>query len=420
MYFMKIIYLKFLLDLEIQKITSFESSRKSMRSEAAHVFVTMPTKLQPIQLLLVCFYCVLLMGTLCSGPVCNFGTPTQMSTSEMREREGYAMRKKAPGSFKLSRSEQMLLGKIKSASEQRDWQAVCSLFETYPGKAVPIYTAAMNAAFRCRKYQEGASIYEKCEQVCENLDEPVFSAGLRLYGKLGEPEKVRKVWDAAMNKCKLDEVLAASRISAAADEGDVETAAVVLDLMQDKGVPIKKFHLASAIRACWGFGNKQHQAAKYFFQLSPKLGIEPNIVTFSTLAGAYFTAPLEEVLSIYSDMKELNVGANKVFAETFLTTLLQKKNTDIWPRRPDLLPNISRVKSHARIQAARVVLEDFEKAGVELSKLCSNIKQALKLMEEWTDGCSLVCSLFQQENDESSRVLEKSHESRKTHKWKGL
>lgn len=367
--------------LEIPKIASFESSRMWMRSEAAHVFVTMPTKLQPMQLLL-CFYGVLLIGTLCSPRVCNFGAPKQMSTREMREREGYAMRKKAPVSFQLSRSEQMLLGKIKNASEQRDWQAVCSLFETYPGKAVPIYTAAMNAAFRCRKYQEGASIYKKCEQVCENLDEPVFSAGLRLFGKLGEPEKVRKVWDAVIKKGNINDVLAASRINAAADEGDVETAAAVLDLMQDKGVPIKKFHLASAIQACWGFGNKQHQAAKYFFQLSPELGLKPDIVTFTSLAGAYFTAPLEDVLSIYSDMKELNVGANKVFAETFLTTLLQKKKSDTWPRRHDLLPNILRAKPHARIQAARCVLEDFEMAGVELSKLSADIKRALKLMEK--------------------------------------
>ena len=316
----------------------------------------------------------------------------------MREREGHAMRKKAPNSFQLSRSERMLLGKITSASEKRDWQAVCSLFEKYTGKAVAIYTAAMNAAFRCQKYQEGASIYNQCEQVCENLDEPVFSAGLRLFGKLGEPEKVRKVWDEVIKNCNINDVLAASRINAAADEGDVRTAAEVLDLMQDKGVPIKKYHLSSAIRACWGFGNKQHQAAKYFFQLSPQLGLEPDIVTFTSLAGAYFTAPLEDVLSIYSDMKELNVGANKVFAETILTTLLQKRTSDIWPRRPDLLPNILRAKPNARIQAARCVLEDFEKAGVELSKLSANIKQALKLMEEWTDGVH-PCLQFVQETD---------------------
>jgi len=305
-----------------------------------------------------------------------------MSLNEVREREGHAMRKKAPHSSQLSRSERMLLGKITSASKTRDWQAVCSLFENYPGKAVAIYTAAMNAAFRCQKYQEGASIYKKCEQVCQNLDEPVFSAGLRLFGKLGEPEEVRQVWDAAIKKCNINDVLAASRINAAADEGDVETAAAVLDLMQDKGIPIKKYHLASAIRACWGFGNKQHQAAKYFFQLSPELGLKPNIVTFTSLAGAYFTAPLEDVLSICSEMNKMNVSADKVFAETFLTTLLQKKTSDIWPRRPDLLPNILRAKPHARIQAARCVLEDFEKAGVELSSLSANIKQALKLMEE--------------------------------------
>ena len=153
--------------------------------------------------------------------------------------EGHAMRKKAPHSSQLSRSERMLLGKITSASKTRDWQAVCSLFENYPGKAVAIYTAAMNAAFRCQKYQEGASIYKKCERVCQNLDEPVFSAGLRLFGKLGEPEEVRQVWDTVIKKGNINDVLAASRINAAADEGDVETAAAVLDLMQEKGIQLK-------------------------------------------------------------------------------------------------------------------------------------------------------------------------------------
>lgn len=82
-----------------------------MRSKAA-----MPTMLQPMQFLL-CLYCVLLMGTLCSPRMCNFGIPRQMSLNEVREREGHAMRKKAPHSSQLSRSERMLLGKITSASK---------------------------------------------------------------------------------------------------------------------------------------------------------------------------------------------------------------------------------------------------------------------------------------------------------------
>ena len=60
----------------------------------------------------------------------------------------------------LSGQEGILMQDISVASEQRKWATVQAHFGNYTGKSVKVYTAAMNAALRCRKYEEGAAIYE--------------------------------------------------------------------------------------------------------------------------------------------------------------------------------------------------------------------------------------------------------------------
>ena len=140
----------------------------------------------------------------------------QQSLSSVRERSGLALRIKAGGSlsgFSLSSHEKRLLGNISRASESMDWKKVRSLLATYTGTAVPIYTAAMHGAFRCRKYKEGSLIYEECHQSCKELDQPIFTLALKIYGKLGKKTEVRKVWDEALEVCNVSQVLASARIS---------------------------------------------------------------------------------------------------------------------------------------------------------------------------------------------------------------
>lgn len=184
---------------------------------------------------------------------CCFGKPRQEPSSVVRERSGQALRTKADGArspFELHAQDKAVLTKISTASQRRDWQSVQSSFAGYTGSAVPVYTAALHAAFRCRKYKEGALIFDKCQAVCEGLDGPVFSAALRIFGKLGEHDRVRRVWNDTLAVCKLNDVLASARLCAAADEGDVEGAASVLDLMESQGINIQIYHISSAMRAC--------------------------------------------------------------------------------------------------------------------------------------------------------------------------
>ena len=106
---------------------------------------------------------------------------------------------------------------------------------------------------------------------------------MRIFGKLGKPEKVRVIWDEAREKCTLSHMLVASRLHAAADEGDVETAAAMLDLLNTSKLEIDSIVITSAIRSCWGWGAKQHRAAKYFWDSFP---------AFALLRGPLSLSPL--------------------------------------------------------------------------------------------------------------------------------
>ena len=130
--------------------------------------------------------------------------------------------------------------------------------------------------------------------------------------------------------------------------------------------------ITSAIRSCWS----SSKAARYFYGLFGKLGLTPDIVTFGALAGAFKFSPLEDVLWTYKEMKAQQIAPDRVFAETFLISVLggsQKKSTnaEVFARE-----NLRR----ERLQAAREALKDFESQGVELSGFCREVKRALSIV----------------------------------------
>eukprot|EP00438_Fugacium_kawagutii_P033677 Skav230546 [mRNA] locus=scaffold1365:146599:147561:+ [translate_table: standard] len=317
-------------------------------------------------------------------PLQAFGQPKQESLMAMRERTGQAVRRKVRDSLgitlPLSQADKILLREISIASEQRKWQEVQSHFDAYSGQAIQIYTAVMNAAVRCRRYSEGAVIYERCRETCEQLTEPTFTAAIKIFGKLGQHEKVRQIWAKAIKECKLSEILIGSRIDAAADEGDVETAAAMLDLLQTNKLEINKLRITSALRSCWGWGPKQHKAAKYLWKLFAKLNVKPDVAAFTTLMGAYSTAPLQDVLAAKAEMDSLEIEPNRVFGETFLTTVLQQDFKHL-KQFDDLVRALTDKPPH-RLQAARVTLENYEATGVEMTRLCKKIRAALQILKQ--------------------------------------
>ena len=308
-----------------------------------------------------------------------FAQPRQESLRAVRERSGQAIQASANrmGNFTLSVPEKKLVSVISSASRERNWIGAKSAFAKYTGDAPPVYAAVLHAAFRCRKYKEGALIYEKCQQRCKDLDPPVYTQALRIFGKLGEQAKVRDVWNEALEKCDLSIVLASSRIAAAADSGDVETAAEVLDLMEKKSIPIDVQHMSSAIRACWGWGHKSHKAATYFYELCPRLGLKPNLIVFTCLIGAYDSAPLDLITSTYQTMRKLEIAADSAFAETYLISVFSKPQ-DLYLQNWKSAMRWLSDKPVDRLQAAQAALVDFENDGVELTSLATTVKEALK------------------------------------------
>ena len=311
---------------------------------------------------------------LLSGSPC-FGRPRQPPLEVLRERTGHAVRSSARvmNDFALDREEAIMLSKIAQASQQRDWPAAYSAFNMYGGSGAPIYSAAMHAAFRCREYMLGAQIWEKYQANCKIVDLPGFTSAIRIFGKLGETTRVQEIWDDAMKAHELNEVVAGARIAAAADAGDVEAAAETLDKMASSNVSINKLHINSAIRACWGWGHRQHKAAKYFFDLLEHFQIRPNVVLFTSLVGAYGESSLRELLSVYQQMKALGVEPDPVFAEIYLFSVLKKNRAE----------NVRRTLQQnpvERLQAARDALNDFKKAGVRLGRACAKVDRELAVM----------------------------------------
>lgn len=252
----------------------------------------------------------------------------------------------------LTDAEKQLLTSISTASEARDWSRVQFLTAKYSGTSSAIYSAAMKGAFRCQKYEEGSSLYNKWLQAGGLDHEPLYVFAIKIFGKLGEAEKVREVYERALKALKLSEILAAARINAAADEGDVEAAAAVLDEMENASLLVNVAHVSSAIRACSGWGKNGHKAAEYLFRLLPRLGLEPNIVLFTCLVRAYHTASLDELILVYREMKDLQVAPNHVFAETYIVSLLQTDAKIGIPRDLDDLCDVLRDKPIERLQAA--------------------------------------------------------------------
>lgn len=310
----------------------------------------------------------------------GFAQSRQQSLRRVRERAGQALSVSASGmgNFTLTVQETKLMGEISSAGKKGNWIAAKSAFAGYTGNAPPVYTAVLHAAFRCRKYKEGALLYKQCRQRCNHIHQPVYTQALRIFGKLKDEAILCEVWDEALERCDLDYdgVLASARIAAAADVGDPETAAEVLDLLQRKDIPIRLQHIASAIRACWGRGKNRHKAAKYFFDLCPQVSVTPNLIVFTCLIGAYKTAPLEDLTSAYHAMRVLKIAPDTPFTETYLISVLQGDKTIKWDN-PEITVNSLRNKPIERLQAARRALADFQRDGVQLTKMSRIVKEAL-------------------------------------------
>ncbi len=79
-------------------------------------------------------------------------------------------------------------------------------------------------------------------------------------------------------------------------------------------------------------------------------------------------------------MKAWQIVPNRVFAETFLTSLLGGERLGRWRDPERMAQEQLRYKPPERLEAARHALNDFESQGVELSRLCRKIGKALSML----------------------------------------
>eukprot|EP00438_Fugacium_kawagutii_P014214 Skav201454 [mRNA] locus=scaffold6:286836:288388:+ [translate_table: standard] len=319
----------------------------------------------------ICWLLLLTAIFLQTSP-CGFAGTSQQALSELREQCGRAIRQRAAGmdDAEMSPEDGELLANISSASKRKDWLAVKSFFESYAGSAAPIYTAAMRAASKDGQYRYAAEVYEKCRANCKDIGLPAYTTALQIFRQLKNEAMVQQIWTEALEAHGLDKLFASARIAAAADAGDVEAAKETLDRMEASNISIDVRHMNSAMQACWGWGDKQHKAARYFFDLLPRFNITPTVVTFTTLIGSYSSESLQEILSAYNEMKDLDIKPDRKFAETYLFKVLPcSKGTSI----EDQIPK----QSKERLQAARSALDDFKRAGVPLSGACKGADREL-------------------------------------------
>ena len=314
----------------------------------------------------------------------GFSVGGQEPLRKLRDRSGFQMPVHGIEPYDSFTKEGMqLLRKVTDAGDRGDWQQVRSLFSGYTGTDTPVYNAVMHIAYRCGQYREAARLYEQLCSLNMTKTAPTFTAALVVYAKLDDQAAVHRVWSEARKTIELEQPVAGARIAAAARAGDVETAAVVLDEMNQSRVEIQVSHVSSAIRACWGASGQHHNAAKYLFNLLLDLDLEPDIVTFTNLAGAYSTATLEDVLAVYAKMRDLGIEANRVFAEVYLATLLSipKKEAQQTHRTVNEIIVYLLECSRERVAAARVALTDFKAAGIDLTAFCQDIDKALLQLE---------------------------------------
>ena len=218
-----------------------------------------------------------------------------------------------------------LLSRIAEVRDRGDWQSVWRLFRKYDGKELPVFHAVLHTAFSCGQYKEGLAVYTRLQKLNITQDGAAYGTALKLFAKLGDIDGIREIWKDARSNCPLDAALAPARIDAAAAEGDVQAAAEILDEMNRTGVQIDIGHVTSAIRACWEAEGTSYNAAEFLLNMSLEMGLQPNIVTFTALMGAYADASLARVLEAYEQMKSLKVEANLPFTEVYLTTVLNIK-----------------------------------------------------------------------------------------------
>ncbi|CAE6926607.1 unnamed protein product [Symbiodinium sp. CCMP2592] len=308
-------------------------------------------------------------------------SPKQATASVMRERSGLGIGERVTDAKSwraVSQEESVLAGKLKAAGLKGRWKQVWRLYQDYKGIAVPVHGAAMQAAYRCRRYSEAAEMYTKLRTVNDaEINQVILVHGMKIFGKLHDADSVEAIWQEVLSKGWMDKFPATARIDAASEMGDIGAAASVLEYLQNASLPVDVMQFSSAINACKNSGeNNSYTEANVLLNKMIEENLQPNIVTFTSFAGAHRRAPLPETKQVLSTLAEQKVIPNSLFVETFLGAIFQGRLRDAWSVS-DVAERIQGT-SPDRVQFALDFLDDVEAQGVDFSQLTSLTHKCLR------------------------------------------
>ena len=323
---------------------------------------------------------ILTMSTL-EAPI-SFSSPgrkprqrfRQLAPSVVRELSGMQNRGRVPKrgtefECTLSAEEAKRISQFQSAGRRGNMTAVQRLYSSYIGSAVPVFGAALQAAWRCGCYEEAAEMYlDLRHNKGININRVILLYAMKIYGKLKQPERTLEVWKEVLENDWVNNFLATARIDVLADLGDMKGSASVLEMLETKGIGLTTVHFNSAINACKNSNHtRSHQAAMYLVNEMLRKGLQPNIVTFGSLAGAHRRANISSTKQVLSLMASCGVKPNSLFAETYLGVLCKGRLRNVWS--PDDVSERLRGTSHARLRQAQTFLKDVKAQRVKLTHL---------------------------------------------------
>ena len=141
--------------------------------------------------------------------------------------------------------------------------------------------------------------------------------------------------------------------------------------MYDIGVAPDVGHFNSAILACEN-SDKFTPAAMFLFESMLAQGVMPNIATVTTLTSCYSAAPLEDVLSVGSQVKTLGLKADSAFAEAYVCAILGlPRHKRMYGRTLTTFAKTLERLSSARKAAARQAISELRADGVKLPRFCT-------------------------------------------------
>lgn len=118
----------------------------------------------------------------------SFAVPKKQLGSQMqRQKDGLLVHTPVDGSFnsainypgvtiEVTAEEERLTSQLQSIAKGRrrgGWKEVKQLLSKYTGYSAVVFTAAMQAALKCRRYLEGAKMFERLRDVEAPIDAPV-------------------------------------------------------------------------------------------------------------------------------------------------------------------------------------------------------------------------------------------------------